>query len=170
MVSLEHYSVLVVSLQDATCDFDQCGPLSPQRYPLWPKGDAHTDCLPTHQIIADLVAGLFAAEALVACGAASPAASEQPGHGLTVGAEKSDGGDRRGVGPRFPRPKSMREKKEICDAPLIDLDAEDEAQKDTPSKKVLLGSMWRFEEDVKGKFGWIYLDDRVAATKVHAGQ
>ena len=170
MVSLEHYGVPVVSLQDATCDFDQCGPLSPQRYPLWPKGDAHTDCLPTHQIIADLVAGLFAAEALVACGAAAPAASEQPGHGLTVGAEKSDGATAAALAQDSLAPKSMREKKEICDAPLIDLDAEDEAQKDTPSKNVLLGSMWRFEEDVKGKFGWIYLHDRVAATKVHAGQ
>lgn len=154
MAALEHYHVPVVSMQDATCDFDKCGPLSPQRYPLWPKWDAHTDCLPTHQIVADLIAGIFAAEALAECGLEMASDSEDgPAAGnQSTAAALAREGPASGVATGL----------ETCDAPLVNIDAHEAAKSGggTAVEKITLGSQWRFEEDAKDKFGWIYLADR----------
>ena len=149
MASLEHYHIPVVSMQDATCDFERCGPLSPQRYPLWGKGNAHTDCLPTHQIIADLVAGLFAAEALAECSDMRYTAIGED-TGVSTAAVLSQGT----LGANY------KSGLETCNDPLFSIDANNETHEAEIFKAVRFGNRWLFGEDVKGKFGWIYLKNR----------
>jgi len=157
MAALEHFHVPVVSFQDATCDFEQCGPLSPQRYPLWPKGDPHPDCLPAHQIVADLVAGIFALETLRECGIVGPAASESM---AAVGSGGLQVGSTAAALDRDDLRQEDMSGLEMCDKPLVDLDAFEEWNSDGPSKAVQLGDFWRLEEDRRSKYGWVFMRDR----------